>query len=477
MRLSELLKDIDTVSSYTDKEIGGMTHDSRTLQKGDVFFCIKGSASDGHQYAKQALEKGAAAIITERQLGLDGEISVSDTHDAYAVAASNYYGNPERQLTLIGVTGTKGKTTTTKLIKSVLETAGKKVGLIGSIQNEIGEEAIHAENTTPDAMELMELYARMVKAGCEYCVMEVSSHALDQKRIGKSHYKVAVFTNLSQDHLDYHANMEEYFKAKAKLFSICDGAVINADDPYGQRLISHASCPVTTFSMEGKGDLNALNPVYHSDSVSFDFFYQGVVSKLSFGMPGVFSVKNALAAIGACLRLGISIRTAVEGIERVKGVRGRCEIIPTGRDFTVICDHAHAPDALENVLSALKGTAKGRLVALFGCGGDRDRTKRPKMAQAAAKYADFVIITSDNPRTEDPSEIIKEIVVGMSGSSTPYVVIENRVEAIFYAIQHALPGDTIVLAGKGHEDYQIIGHEKIHLDEREVVADALQTIR
>ena len=477
MRLSQLLRGIVTASPYTDREIGGMTNDSRTLKDGDVFFCIRGSVTDGHDYAKQALEKGAAAVFTERPLGIEREILVSDTHDAYAIAASNYYQNPEKQLTLIGVTGTKGKTTTTKLIKSILETAGKKVGLIGSIQNEIGEEAIHAENTTPDALELMELYHRMVKAGCEYCVMEVSSHALDQKRIGSSHYKVAVFTNLSQDHLDYHANMEEYFKAKEKLFSICDGAVINGDDPYGQRLISSVSCPVTVFSLEGKGDLNAIDPFYHSDSVSFDFFYQGVVSKLSFGMPGIFSVKNALAAMGVCLQLGISIQTAIEGIEKVKGVRGRCEIVPTGRDFTVICDHAHAPDALENVLSALKGTAKGRLVALFGCGGDRDRTKRPKMAKAAAKYADFVIITSDNPRTEKPSDIIDEIVVGMEGSTTPYVVIENRVEAIFYAVQHALPGDTIVLAGKGHEDYQIIGHEKIHLDEREVVADALKTIR
>ncbi|MBC8559964.1 UDP-N-acetylmuramoyl-L-alanyl-D-glutamate--2,6-diaminopimelate ligase [Fumia xinanensis] len=477
MLLSALLDEVQVLSDYEDRDVGTVVNDSRNIKPGDVFVCINGAAADGHTFADAALQKGASAIVCERDLGLKEQILVPDTHLAYSKMAANYYGNPSKKLRLIGVTGTNGKTTTTKLIKSVLTGIGKKVGLIGSIQNEIGDEVVHAEQTTPDAMELEGLYARMADAGCEFCVMEVSSHALDQRRIGDSHYEVAVFTNLTQDHLDYHKTMENYFEAKAKLFDICDSAVINYDDPYGQRLLKTVSCPMSTVSMESQdADLHASDVVYHPDGVEYRFDYQGVVSKVSFGMPGIFSVKNSLTAIAVCLRLGICIEKAVDGINMAQGVRGRSEIVPTGRDFTVICDHAHTPDGLENILSALKQTTRGRLIALFGCGGDRDRLKRPLMAKSSAKFADMLIVTSDNPRTEDPKAIIDDILPGLDGLDIPYEVIVNRKEAIFYAVQNARPCDTIVLAGKGHEDYQIIGHEKHHFDEREIVAEALKTL-
>ena len=477
MLLSALLDGVQVLSDYEDRDVGTVVNDSRNIKPGDIFVCINGAVADGHEYAGSALQKGAAAVICERDLGLEEQILVPDTHLAYSKMAANFYGNPSKKLRLIGVTGTNGKTTTTKLVKSVLTGIGKKVGLIGSIQNEIGDEIIHAEQTTPDAMELEGLYARMVEAGCEFCVMEVSSHALDQRRIGDSHYEVAVFTNLTQDHLDYHKTMENYFEAKAQLFDICDSAVINFDDPYGQRLLKMISCPVSTISMESaKADLHAFDIVYHPDGVEYRFDYQGVTSKVNFGMPGIFSVKNSLTAIAVCLRLGICIEKAVDGINMAQGVRGRSEIVPTGRDFTVICDHAHTPDGLENILSALRQTTRGRLIALFGCGGDRDRLKRPLMAKSSAKFADMLIVTSDNPRTEDPKAIIDDILPGLDGLDIPYEVIVNRKEAIFYAVQNARPGDTIVLAGKGHEDYQIIGHEKHHFDEREIVAEALKAL-
>ena len=475
MKLSELMQNIEA-SSFTDREIDGMTSDSRKVKPGDVFVCIAGAAMDGHDFAASALEKGAAAVVCERDLGLDAQILTPDTHQAYSRMAANLYGNPSKKLRLIGVTGTKGKTTVTSLIKAVLTAAGKKVGLIGTIQNEIGSRVIPTDKTTPDAIELEALYAQMVEEGCEYCVMEVSSHALDQNRIGDSHYEVAVFTNLSHEHLDYHKDMEHYYQAKKKLFAICDSAVINLDDSYGKRLAGEVSCPVLGFSMKENADLTAFDVQHRPDGVSFRYRYQEVESHLSFAMPGDFSVRNALAAMGVCLEMGVCMNTVKLALQAVSGVRGRNEIIPTGRDFTVICDYAHSPDSIENILSSLRETVSGRLVSLFGCGGDRDRTKRPLMGEAAAKWSDYVYVTSDNPRTEDPNAIIAEILPGVENHGTPYEVIPNRQEAIFRAIQQAKPGDTIVLCGKGHEDYQIIGHEKHHFDEREVVAEALKTL-
>ena len=474
MKLQELMKNTGA-AGVPDREATGVVNDSRQVKPGDVFVCIRGAQSDGHRYAAAAAAQGAVAVVCEEDVGLENQILVPDTHLAYSRMASNFHGNPEKKLRLVGVTGTKGKTTVTSLIKRILTQSGQKVGLIGTIQNEIGEQVIHAENTTPDAMELESLYARMVEGGCTFCVMEVSSHALDQQRIGDSHYETAVFTNLSHEHLDYHRDMEDYFEAKAKLFAICDSAVINRDDEYGRRLLERHP-EAMTFSLEEEADLTAKEIVCHAESVDFLLCAGGVESRVHFGMPGRFSVRNALAAAGACLQLGVSLNTIISALSSTSGVRGRIETIPTGRDFTVITDYAHSPDSLENVLSSLKETVKGRLVALFGCGGDRDRTKRPLMAAAAARHADALIITSDNPRTEDPQAIIDEILPGLEGFSVPYTVIVNRREAIFHAVRTAQPGDTIVLAGKGHEDYQIIGHEQFHFDEREVVAEALAAL-
>ena len=454
-------------------EVTLVTQDSRRVCPGAVFVCARGRTSDGHDYAAKAVQAGAVCVVTERPLGLPREVTVENGRKAYALLCQNYFGNPAQQLKLVAVTGTNGKTTVSTLIKQIIEHTGHKAGLIGTIQNEIGDKILPADKTTPDALELEALFAEMVKAGCEYCVMEVSSHALDQNRIGDAHYEAAVFTNLSHEHLDYHGTMEAYYQAKKKLFAVCDTAVVNMDDSWGQRLAGEISCPVLGFSMEGKGELNAFEVSHHVDAVDFRYAYRGVESRIHFGMPGNFSVKNALAAMGACITLGVCLNTIAGTLSVVAGARGRNEILPTGMDFTVISDYAHSPDAMENILSALKETVKGRLVALFGCGGDRDRTKRPLMGEAAAKWADYVYVTSDNPRTEDPEAIIAEILPGVEGHGTPYEVIVNRREAIFRAIDTALPGDTIVLCGKGHEDYQIIGHEKFHFDEREIVAEAV----
>lgn len=484
MLLSELLKEMGlSMAPDFDFEVNSIVCDSRKVKPGDVFVCIKGGTVDGHKFAAAALEKGAGCVVAERPLGLSVELDVADTHQFYGQAASAFYGHPSRSMKLVGVTGTKGKTTVTSLVKKVLTDAGNRVGLIGTVQNEIGDKALHAENTTPEAMELEELYAQMRDAGCSYCVMEVSSHALEQQRIGDSYYEVAAFTNLSHEHLDYHGDIESYYAAKRKLFGRCGAAVIGIDDAHGRQLLHELTAvagkeiPCLTFSASEGADLSAKDIVCHPERVEFTLLYRGEEYPVQFAMPGVFSVRNALAAAAICLTLGLPMEQILASLQTVTGVKGRIEIIPTGRDFTVITDYAHAPDPLENVLSALKETVKGRLVCLFGCGGDRDRTKRPLMAAAAAKFADFVIVTSDNPRTEDPQAIIDEILPGLEGTTTPYKVIVNRREAIYDAVQNALPGDTIVLAGKGHEDYQIIGHEKHHFDEREVVTDALAEMK
>ena len=485
MLLSELLGGMEWKGETPafDPEVAGITCDSRKVNPGDLFVAIRGEVSDGHKYAAAALEKGACCAVTETPLGLPHELHAPDTHRFYGEAAAAFFGHPARSMTLVGVTGTKGKTTVTNLVKRVLEADGTMVGLIGTIQNEIGREVIHAENTTPEAMELEGLYAQMRDKSCKYCVMEVSSHALQQERIGDSFYQAAAFTNLSHEHLDYHGDMENYFAAKEKLFSHCAKAVVGIDGPYGRRLLEDLprsagrELPVLTFSSEEAGaDLCAKNIVCHPDRVEFTLLYAGKEYPVRFHMPGDFSVRNFLAAAALCLSLGLPPERILPPLQAVEGVKGRMEVIPTGRDFTVITDYAHAPAPLESALKSLKETVKGRLICLFGCGGDRDRTKRPLMAEAAAKYADFVIVTSDNPRTEDPDAIIQEILPGLRGWDTPHVTITDRRRAIYWAVQNARPGDTILLAGKGHEDYQIIGREKRHFDEREVVAEALKTL-
>lgn len=477
MKLTELLTDIIYDTALSDVEITDVTCDSRKVKPGSLFVCIAGENFDGHDLAGESLAKGAVAVVCERDLGLKEQILTGNTRKAYGTICCNYFGNPARRLKLIGVTGTNGKTTVTTLIKNILSSCGIKTGLIGTIQNEIGDTVLPTDKTTPDAYDLQKLFLRMADEGCEYVVMEVSSHALDQYRIGNIHYDVAVFTNLTQDHLDYHKTMENYFNAKKRLFEIADVGVINVDDIYGRQLSLIAKCHVVTCSLvNDKADFFATNITCSPSGVSFHFECNNILSKINFAMPGMYSVQNALAAAAVCREVGISLERIAETLNHTKGVKGRSEIIDTGRDFSVICDYAHTPDGLKNILPSIKKFTKGRLITLFGCGGNRDAGKRPIMGEVAAEYSDFLIVTSDNPRLEDPLAIIDDILPGVKKHQTEYVVVPNRKEAIFYAVQHAQPGDVVVLAGKGHEDYQVLGNEKIHFDEREIVQEALATL-
>ena len=477
MKLTELLADIIYDTALGDMEITDVTCDSRKVKPGSLFVCIAGEKFDGHDHAGESLTKGAVAVVCERDLGLQEQILTDNTRKAYGTICCNYFGNPARRLKLIGVTGTNGKTTVTTLIKNILSSCGIKTGLIGTIQNEIGDTVLPTDKTTPDAYDLQKLFLRMAEEGCEYVVMEVSSHALDQYRIGNIHYDVAVFTNLTQDHLDYHKTMENYFNAKKRLFEIADVGVINVDDIYGRQLSLIAKCHVVTCSLvNDKADFFATNITCSPSGVSFHFECNNILSKINFAMPGMYSVQNALAAAAVCREVGISLERIAETLNHTKGVKGRSEIIDTGRDFSVICDYAHTPDGLKNILPSIKKFTTGRLITLFGCGGNRDAGKRPIMGEVAAEYSDFLIVTSDNPRLEDPLAIINDILPGVKKHQTEYVVVPNRKEAIFYAVQHAQPGDVVVLAGKGHEDYQVLGNEKIHFDEREIVQEALATL-
>ncbi len=474
MKLGDIIK----AGELSQKEITGITSDSRNVKPGNVFVCIKGRTSDGHAFARQAADMGAAAIVAEHDTGLASQIIVEDTRKAYAEMCANYFGRPADKLKLIGVTGTNGKTTVTFLIKQILEKSGKKSGLIGTIQNMIGDRVLPAKYTTPDPYELNSLFSLMLKSGCEYAVMEVSSQALDQQRVYGLKFAQAIFTNFTQDHLDYHGTLENYFAAKKMLFSMCDTAIINKDDPKADELISGIKCNVQTYSLNNTAaDFKAENVEIRADGVSYDLIHEGKSNHIAANLPGRFSVYNSLAAAASAYIAGIPADSAAKSISQIGGVKGRMEIVPTGRDFTVIIDYAHTPDALENVCKALCGIKSGRLVTLFGCGGNRDKGKRPKMAKTAAENSDFLIITSDNPRNEEPGDIIKDILAGLEGCSTPYAVVEDRIEAINYAVNNAQKDDIILLAGKGHETYQILKNNKIiELDERKEVAKALGNI-
>ncbi|SFW43150.1 UDP-N-acetylmuramoyl-L-alanyl-D-glutamate--2,6-diaminopimelate ligase [Ruminococcus flavefaciens] len=477
MKLCDLIEN-NAVTAIGDTEISSVTDDTRKVTEGSLFVCVKGGSFDGHTAAKEMLEKGAAAVVCERDLGLgDRQIITENSRKLYGQICSAWFGHPERKMKMIGVTGTNGKTTITNVIKHILMKNGHKTGLVGTIQNEIGDEILHTDNTTPMAYDFMGLLAKMADAGCEYVVMEVSSFGLCQYRIGSSYFDVAVFTNLTQDHLDYHKDMEDYYQAKKMLFDICDCAVINADDDYGRRLFGEVSCKKLGFSVKENADFYADGIKIKSTGSSFWFCNGDKSHLIKTRMPGLFNVSNITAAIAACLEAGLNIENIIPAVEEYNGVKGRCEVIPTGLDFTVICDYAHTPDAVENILRSVKEYTENDLICLFGCGGNRDAAKRPKMAKAAAKYADKLIVTSDNPRNEEPEAIIKDILVGLEGTDVNYDVVVDRKEAIFHALKIAEKGDIIVLAGKGHEDYQILaGMEHIHFDEREIVAEGLKLL-
>lgn len=479
MKLKDLLENNAVCADIiADTEITSVTDNTKNVTDGSLFFCVKGGSFDGHTAAAEMLEKGAAAVVCEHDLGLgDRQILTDNSRFLYGKVCSAWFGHPERKMKLIGVTGTNGKTTTTSVIKHILMDTGHKTGLVGTIQNEIGDTVVHTENTTPMTYDFMALLDRMSKEGCEYVVMEVSSFGLVQNRIGASWFRTAVFTNLTQDHLDYHKDMEDYYQAKKMLFDVCDKALINIDDDYGRRLLSEVKCEKLSFSVKENADYYADGIKIKSTGSSFWLCSGGKSHLVRTPIPGLFNVSNLTAAIAVCLLEGIALDSILDSVAGYNGVKGRCEVIPTGRDFTVICDYAHTPDAVENVLRSVKEYTEGRLICLFGCGGNRDAAKRPKMAAAAAKYADRLIVTSDNPRNEEPEAIIKDILVGLEGTEIPYDVVVDRREAIYHGLQIAEKGDIIVLAGKGHEDYQILaGMKHIHFDEREVVAEGLKLL-
>lgn len=471
MLLKELLQ--FDVGNLGDTEITAVTSDSRAVKCGSLFICIKGAAFDGHDFAAAAEKAGAAAVIAERDTGAARQIIVKDTHAAYAHICAKWFGNPAASLRLVGVTGTNGKTSVTYMLKRILEDSGHKVGLIGTIQNMIGNDVIPTKNTTPDAYELNRLFADMRDRGCDFAVMEVSSHALEQRRVCDLDFEVAIFTNLTQDHLDYHITMENYFAAKKRLFKMCRTAVINGDDPYAQQLCEDLDCKIVTYSTGDAATYSAKGINYRPASVEYELVGDGIINHIKVNTGGRFTVYNSMCAVVAALELGTELAKAAKSIATLGGVKGRAEVVPNDRDFTVIIDYAHTPDGLKNILGTFKECRKNRLIVLFGCGGDRDKTKRPVMGSIAAHNADYVIVTSDNPRSEEPMAIINDILEGINGVRTPVKVIENRIEAIKYAISVAQPDDIIVLAGKGHETYQILKDGTVHLDEREVVAEAL----
>ena len=483
MLLKDLLQSIPVLecTAPEELEISSVCYDSRKAGPGSLFVAIPGFASDGHKFIPSALDQGAAAVLCERPPeGKAPYILVANARAALAQLGANWFGHPTKELPVIGITGTNGKTTVTYLLKSILEqVTGAKIGLIGTIQNMIGDQVLETERTTPESFELQGLFRQMADAGCRFAVMEVSSHALCLNRVDCVDFCLGVFTNLTEDHLDFHKTMEAYGQAKAQLFARCPVSVLNMDDPAWTVMKASACGKVLTYSMEDdRADLVAKNVRLKSDRVEMEAVIGNEIRRLELGIPGAFSVYNALAAVLAALGLGLSLKDVAAALKNAKGVKGRVEVVPTpGQPYTMLIDYAHTPDGLENVLRTVRGFAKGRTVVLFGCGGDRDPIKRPIMGKIAADLADFVVVTSDNPRTEEPGAIIQQILAGMEGTKTPYTVIENRREAIAWVMDHAMPDDVIVLAGKGHETYQILGHEKTHLDEREEVAAHLEQMK
>ncbi|NPV26572.1 MAG: UDP-N-acetylmuramoyl-L-alanyl-D-glutamate--2,6-diaminopimelate ligase [Firmicutes bacterium] len=490
MNLEELVRRINVKSISGDPriEVTGIAYDSRRVRPGMVFVCITGFKTDGHLYIDSAVNNGAVAVVVEKEINPPAGvvvIRVANTRWALSEMGAAFYQDPSRQLRMVGVTGTNGKTTTTHLIEAILKQAGYKVGLIGTVYNKIGDEVLPVEHTTPESLDLQELLARMVKAKIDVAVMEVSSHALALDRVSGCEYDVAVFTNLTQDHLDFHQNLTNYLATKSRLFSELGQldfkrtpkyAVINADDPNSSYLIERTKVPVVTYGVSRAATVTAREVVVTPRGTSMVVNYPAGEFLLCLQLTGLFNVYNALAAVCVGWQEGVSIGDIQTALQAVTGVPGRFELIDCGQEFTVIVDYAHTPDGLENILQTAREITSGRVLTVFGCGGDRDRTKRPLMGEVAGRYSDFTVITSDNPRTEDPLKIIEDIIPGMAKVSDQYEVIPDRRAAIAAALQKARPGDLVVIAGKGHETYQIIGNQVFPFDDREVAREILRSM-
>ena len=478
----DILKDVSVVKMAADPEleITDVVYDSRKATPGSLFIAVTGFVTDGNLYIAKAMENGAVAVVTAVEPKEDIPfVLVSSDRLAMALIGANYYGRPADAMTIIGVTGTNGKTTSTLLLKHILETVrGAKVGLMGTMENMVGNESVPAQRTTPESLDIHALFAKMRDAGCSYAIMEVSSHALALDRVAGVRFGLAAFTNLTEDHLDFHKTMEAYCDAKGTLFERSEKHVANADDPWCDRICKRTKKEVLLTSVNTKQGLHAEDRELLSDGIRFTAVYGDQRVPVALPIPGKFTVYNALTVLGCAMQLGITLEEAAEALKTASGVKGRVEVVPTpGKDYTVLIDYAHTPDGLENVLSSVKGFCKGRLISVFGCGGDRDPIKRPIMGRIGVELSDIAIITSDNPRTEEPMAIISDILKGVEGTEKTYHVIENRPSAIRHAMDIAQKDDIIVLAGKGHETYQEICGVKHHLDEREVVAQYLAETR
>ncbi len=456
-------------------EIKGIAYDSRKVEEGYIFVAIKGFKVDGHDFVDQAIKKGAALIVAEREIDLNIKfIKVENSRISLALISKNYYENPTRSINLIGVTGTNGKTSITYIVRDMLTSMNFESGLIGTIQNCIGNEIVETNSTTPESLELNELFSKMKNKNIEHAVMEVSSHALSLSRVHGLDFDIATFTNLTQDHLDYHENMDNYFNEKRKLFETAKKTLINIDDEYGEKLYNEYKEKSYSYSINKDADFNGSSIEMSSAGTSFVLTYQNRRHLISTPFYGNIYVLNVIAAIGSLVALGLDIDDVVKATQSIKPVLGRLEQVQNDLGINILVDYAHTPDALNNVLTIGKSFTEGRLISVFGCGGDRDKTKRPKMGRISEEIADFTIITSDNPRTEDPELIIKDILTGIQENSNRYTVISNRKIAIEKSIEIAKPGDTIIIAGKGHETYQIIGTVKNHFSDVEVALEYIK---
>ena len=479
MKLKDLLKNIEyRMIGSDDIDITSVCYDSRRAEQGSMFFCIRGFNTDGHKYAPSVAEKGAAVIVVEEEQALDiPQVVVKDTREAMALISANFYGRPADKLRMVAVTGTNGKTSTTYMLKSIFEQQGSKVGLIGTIESIIGEKRVHSERTTPESMDLQKMLKDMVDAGCDTVVMEVSSHSLVLKRVFGIEFAGSIFTNLTQDHLDFHTDMDDYANAKAILFEHSKVAVINADDAYSHIMKEHTTGKLAEFAVDAVAEYSARDIQLLPDSSRFVLAKTDFRLPIVMKIPGRFTVYNALGTASLCLELGVDLLDVKKGLESVDSVPGRFQNLDThGQPFTVILDYCHTPDSLESTLKTVRGFAQGRIVCVFGCGGNRDSKKRPIMGEISARLADLTIVTSDNPRFEQPAEIIGMILGGMKGYEEKYISIENRYDAIRYALKHAEKDDVIVLAGKGHEDYQEICGVKHPFDEKVIVAELMDAL-
>jgi UDP-N-acetylmuramoyl-L-alanyl-D-glutamate--2,6-diaminopimelate ligase len=474
-------------------EVADLAYDSRKVGRGTLFFCVPGEKVDGHEFAAQAIEAGAAALVVERELAVRvPQVVVGDARAAMAPVAARFYGDPTAELRVVGVTGTNGKTTTAFLVREILEAAGISTGLLGTVKQVVGGVEESVERTTPEAIDLQATFRRMLDGGDRACAMEVSSHAMSLHRADAIHFEAALFTNLTQDHLDFHRDMEDYFLAKRKLFAgLGPGtAVVNVDDPYGRRLAGEFEC--VTFSAEGAdADYSARDVSFDASGAGFTVNWGSTGRKpthregdrpvggevrVRTGLPGHFNVANALGAFAVAVAMGVGPETTTAGLARAARVPGRFEPIDEGQGFSVLVDYAHTPDSLENVLRAARRLTPGRVISVFGAGGDRDRDKRPKMGRAAAELSDLAVVTSDNPRSEEPEAIIAEVAAGTDGGAEVVVEVDRRA-AIALALGHAKPGDTVVIAGKGHEQGQeFAGGRKIPFDDREVAREELRKL-